>query len=718
MADEAPMKPSITTPWVLGTTAAISAGNFAFFVMVARTFAPGAFGAFAAIAALLVLYEVPASAMQALVARATATCGPTRPVAGRGGSTGALAGDCLLAGAAVCVLVVAATPMIDALLRVQGMTWGVLLGADALPVAIALVPKGILFGSGRLRSLTTALAAGTVTKLVVGVILVHGGGGIDGAVAAIVAGEVVTAAVVVLAARRELGATPSGSGAATGPISVLGTVHWRRGANAAFAFAGYCLLAGADLLIARHWLQRQQSGTYAAAATAAQLAMWVPVTVASSLMGQSLPWRRGRSRSRRRTALAGAVVAGALLSAGIAVAARPLLVVMFDRAYQSGAGVVGLLTVATALFAVTTMAVSPRVTGRGDMAAWLPWAGVAVLVGWTWLHHSRPADIAWATLWVNAEVVAALAAAGLLDAARRRRQAKPAGAQRLLAPDAQLDLTMVMPYYNPGDLLARNLAATLEVLATTGASFEVIAVSDGSTDGSDHTIERISDPHLRRLVLPANQGKGAAVAAGLILGRGHYLGFIDADGDIDPDLLVNFVTLMRQYQPDVVLGSKRHPLSVVDYPRMRAVYSRGYQLLVHAMFRLDLRDTQTGLKLVRRDVLAAALPRMVEKRFAWDLELLVVARRLGYRRFFEAPVVLHHQFTSTVSWRAVRRTFVDTLGILYRLHVLRWYDEEHREISVHAEGGGLPVVLRLGTGPATMAWSSPRTAPAIEAKPA
>ncbi|HET9442025.1 MAG TPA: hypothetical protein VFO65_01810, partial [Acidimicrobiales bacterium] len=128
-------------------------------------------------------------------------------------------------------------------------------------------------------------------------------------------------------------------------------------------------------------------------------------------------------------------------------------------------------------------------------------------------------------------------------------------------------------------------------------------------------------------------------------------------------------------------GSKRHPMSLVDYPPVRRLYSWGYQRLVHVLFRLNVRDTQTGLKLARRDVLAAALPRMLEKRFAFDLELLVVAAHLGYGRFFEAPVLIRRQFSSTVSLRAVRGMLVDTLAIFYRLRVLRFYDRPHRRLD-------------------------------------
>ena len=88
---------------------------------------------------------------------------------------------------------------------------------------------------------------------------------------------------------------------------------------------------------------------------------------------------------------------------------------------------------------------------------------------------------------------------------------------------------------------------------------------------------------------------------------------------------------------------------------VRRLYSWGFQQLVRLMFDLDVRDTQTGIKVLRREVLEAVLPLMVEQRFAFDLELLVVARRLGFDRFAELPVRIERRFGSTISVRAVAR---------------------------------------------------------------
>ncbi len=245
--------------------------------------------------------------------------------------------------------------------------------------------------------------------------------------------------------------------------------------------------------------------------------------------------------------------------------------------------------------------------------------------------------------------------------------------QPRLWSSGDMDVSVVVPYYNPGNRLRPHVEALLRAMTTTGVSFEVIAISDGSTDGSEESLDDLPRDKLRHVRLGIHQGKGGALRVGLAMGRGRYLGFIDGDGDLPASLLVDFVKLARTELPDIVIGSKRHHLSEVDYPRMRRLYSWGYQQIARVLFGLPLTDTQTGVKLVRREVLADVLWRMVENGYAFDLELLVLARRLGYRNVMEMPVVIGERFTSTVSLGTVKEMAVDTLAIFCRLHCRRAY---------------------------------------------
>lgn len=242
----------------------------------------------------------------------------------------------------------------------------------------------------------------------------------------------------------------------------------------------------------------------------------------------------------------------------------------------------------------------------------------------------------------------------------------------------RVEMSIVVPFYNPGPRLPRNISAVVDALEGTGLTFEVVAVSDGSTDGSAQAIAKLSAHRLRRIELPHNMGKGEALRVGLKQGRGRYLGFIDADGDIPARILPSFIDAIRTGTVDIVVASKRHHDSDVVYPPLRRLYSWGYQQLVRLLFQLDVQDTQTGLKILRREVLEEVLPETFEKRFAFDLEVMVLARLHGFDRVAELPVRIERRFGSTISPAAVLGIISDTLAIWWRLRVRRLYQRAYR----------------------------------------
>lgn len=236
-------------------------------------------------------------------------------------------------------------------------------------------------------------------------------------------------------------------------------------------------------------------------------------------------------------------------------------------------------------------------------------------------------------------------------------------------------LSVVVPSFQQAHTICAELERLHELLTTLVDSHEILLVIDGDVDGTKERVQRACALDCLRVECFAqNHGKGIALRHGLARARGARVAFLDAGGDLDPRFLKMFLAEMDLYDADIVIGSKRHSLAEVSYPWLRRLYSRAYQLVNRLLFRLRVRDTQVGMKLFRREVLAAVLPRLLIKRFAFDLELLVVANHLGFRRIMEAPVRLRYGFASSISWRAVARTLWDTLAIFYRLRVLRWYD--------------------------------------------
>jgi O-antigen/teichoic acid export membrane protein len=696
-------------------TLAVNLGSFAYLVLIARSASPAVFGALAALAGITLLFEVPANALQVAVGRAL-TASPDKKdarVAAR-----PLLVQATIWGLAVWVVLLALSPLVQRFLHLPSITSALLLAAYAVPVGVSVVPKGVLVAQGRLRLLATGLLSGIGVRIVLGVVLVRHGEGLNGAFVAMVWGEVVTAVIVLFGLREFLerpdrppaaeGAQPAGAAEENSSGSLR--LRWGETKWAAVAFTGYWLLTAIDVIAARHWLAADASGWYAAAATVAQIALLAPGAIAAltfpRLAGSDVPRIVGpdsRPNQRLMFALGSAAVAATGFAAAVLVSifATGTVKVFFGADYAQAASIVGLLSFGGALLGLVTVLLHYHLIRGNRLVAAMCWPAILVVVVGTIIWHRSMTEIA-----VVMVVATSLACAGMLVIAWGRAELPRDNLiekANLALLDADLDLTVVVPYYNPGLLLVPTIERLLSVLDESGASYEVIAVSDGSTDGSDRELDaaRADRPQLTNIVLARNQGKGAALRIGLAKGRGRYLGFIDADGDLDPILLDSFQTMVRLYSPDIILGSKRHPLSEVEYPFLRRVYSWGYQQVVRVGFRLNIKDTQTGIKLVRRDVLSAVLPRMLEKRFAFDLELFVIARRLGYRRFLEAPIRLRHQFTSTVSWRSVYRSLLDTMAIWYRLRILHYYDGDQAPATPGTEQLLMdPIVLRGSAGAA------------------
>lgn len=253
----------------------------------------------------------------------------------------------------------------------------------------------------------------------------------------------------------------------------------------------------------------------------------------------------------------------------------------------------------------------------------------------------------------------------------------------------QIKLSVIVPAYREGRRIYSNLQRLLRELKTLHALYEVVVVSDGNVDDTAAEARRVNSPHVKVVEYSKNMGKGYALAVGVKHCTGPLVTFIDADMEIDPRNIRRFLHFMAGTECHVVVGSKRHPLSRVFYPPLRRFQSWVYQLVIRALFQLRVRDTQTGLKLFRRNVLEDVLPLLAVKRFAFDLELLVVAHHLGYQRICEAPVEIDYQFQSTVNPGAVWRILWDTAAIFYRLRIRNYYRRRRLELQPQA---AIPVI--------------------------
>ena len=239
-------------------------------------------------------------------------------------------------------------------------------------------------------------------------------------------------------------------------------------------------------------------------------------------------------------------------------------------------------------------------------------------------------------------------------------------------------LSVVVPVYNQGASVVQNVRTIHERVASRlDGELELVVVSDGSLDRTEAELLENRIDGVRVLSYDRNLGKGYAVKAGALAARGSWIAYCDADLDLDPASIPEFLDVARRDGLDFAIGSKRHPDSRVFYPRSRRLASWMYQQLVRLLFELDVRDTQVGLKVFRAEVAEEVLPLIIVKRFAFDLEFLAVAHALGFTRIRELPVSLDYRFTgSGVRSVAVLRALIDTAAIFYRLRILRYYQRK------------------------------------------
>jgi glycosyltransferase involved in cell wall biosynthesis len=239
-------------------------------------------------------------------------------------------------------------------------------------------------------------------------------------------------------------------------------------------------------------------------------------------------------------------------------------------------------------------------------------------------------------------------------------------------------LSVVVPLYNQAGTIVENVRTIRErIESRIDGALELIVVSDGSIDRSEDRLLKEAADIGRIIHYDRNLGKGFAIKAGVLAASGRYIAYVDSDLDLDPAAIPGFLEVAHRDGLDFVIGSKRHPQSLVHYPFARRISSWLYQQLVRVLFRLDVRDTQVGLKVFRREVAEDVMPLLLVKQYAFDLELLAVARALGYHRLREMPITLRYRFTgSGVRSIAVILALVDTAAIFYRLRILRYYERK------------------------------------------
>jgi dolichyl-phosphate beta-glucosyltransferase len=204
-----------------------------------------------------------------------------------------------------------------------------------------------------------------------------------------------------------------------------------------------------------------------------------------------------------------------------------------------------------------------------------------------------------------------------------------------------VNLSVVIPTYNGESRIAATLARVAEDLGGRPFASEIIVVDDGSSDRTAETARTAlaGRRQVQVIRLERNQGKGASVREGVLAAAGEFVLFCDDDLSTPIEELDRALAALAA-GADVVVGSRAHPESDirVRQRRPREWMGKAFNLLVRLFVLQGFRDTQCGFKAFRAAAARDIFSRLRTAGFGFDVEVLVLARALGYR-IAEIPVV-------------------------------------------------------------------------------
>lgn len=229
-----------------------------------------------------------------------------------------------------------------------------------------------------------------------------------------------------------------------------------------------------------------------------------------------------------------------------------------------------------------------------------------------------------------------------------------------------MDLSIVIPAYNESLRLGPTLRRVVDYLRQKGVPYEVLVVDDGSADNTSEVARTFEPEGIRVLRQDVNRGKGAVIKVGVLASRGRRVLLVDADLSTPIEDLEKLEPRLADAQ--VVLGSRAVADSdiLLHQPFYREMMGRIFNLIVQLSGVRGLRDTQCGFKLLDGDVARQLFSELQTERFAYDVELVWLARRRGYKvvevgvRWADSPASKVNPLTDSA------RMFWDVLALRWR----------------------------------------------------
>ncbi|MFH0969213.1 MAG: dolichyl-phosphate beta-glucosyltransferase, partial [Patescibacteria group bacterium] len=209
-------------------------------------------------------------------------------------------------------------------------------------------------------------------------------------------------------------------------------------------------------------------------------------------------------------------------------------------------------------------------------------------------------------------------------------------------------ISVVVPCFNEERTIYDNLKKIFKYLKESFGNFEIIAVNDGSTDGTINELKKFKN-EIPLLIIDnyENEGKGKAVRDGMLKSQGEIVMFLDADMAIPIEELEKFIVEIKNGY-DITIASRFVPGGKIIKKVLwyRAIMEKAFRLIRTVITNnYKVKDTQCGFKVFRRDAAMKIFPLLTTKRFAFDAETIFIAEKFGYK-IKELPITLQNPVRS------------------------------------------------------------------------
>ncbi len=215
-----------------------------------------------------------------------------------------------------------------------------------------------------------------------------------------------------------------------------------------------------------------------------------------------------------------------------------------------------------------------------------------------------------------------------------------------------MEISIVIPAFNEEKRIGGTVRRFLSYLQQNFRQYELIVVDDGSVDKTQDVLKAITQERAEVRIFrnQTNSGKGHAVKQGVLQAEGVLVFFADADLSTPPEEIKHFADLFKTSSASVLIGSRNVAGADIKttQPLYRRVLGRIFNACVRQITGLSFKDTQCGFKGFRREAAHEIFKRTTENRFSFDVEVLLIAKKMGYE-IKEIPIVWSNDSESKIN---------------------------------------------------------------------